>query len=86
MGGLWSRGGDRALTGNVSLEVVAEKIKSGEIKNICFMTGAGISTAAGELIWDHRRRGIGKLIEQGNVEGGMDDRIIIDILNPRSHF
>jgi len=47
MGGLWSRGGDRALTGNVSLEVVAEKIKCGEIKNICFMTGAGISTAAG---------------------------------------
>jgi len=35
------------LTGNISLESVAEKIKSGEIKNICFMTGAGISTAAG---------------------------------------
>lgn len=39
--------GERAVKGNVSIEVVAEKIKAGEIQRICFMTGAGISTAAG---------------------------------------
>ena len=47
MGGLFSRSGGEALTGNITLEAVADKIRSGKVKNICFMTGAGISTAAG---------------------------------------
>lgn len=48
MGNVFRReAGERTVTGNVSMEVVAEKIKAGEIRNICFMTGAGISTAAG---------------------------------------
>ena len=47
MGASSSRAGYRDFSGNVSFETVADKIKSGHIKNVCFMTGAGISTAAG---------------------------------------
>jgi len=39
--------GEQAIKGNISMEAVAERIKDGEIKNVCFMTGAGISTSAG---------------------------------------
>jgi len=38
---------DGRLGGNISIEGVAEMIKTGKCKNICFMTGAGISTSAG---------------------------------------
>ena len=41
--------GEQAIKGNISMEAVAERIKDGEIKNVCFMTGAGISTSAGQL-------------------------------------
>lgn len=48
MGNYFGRGaGERALQGNVSMETVAERIRAGDIKNVCFMTGAGISTSAG---------------------------------------
>jgi len=47
----------RRLEGNLSLEGVANYIKSGQCQRICFMTGAGISTAAG--IPDFRSPGSG---------------------------
>jgi len=45
------------LEGNLSLQGVADYIKSGKCSRICFMTGAGISTAAG--IPDFRSPGSG---------------------------